>query len=55
MPTSTKRCSDPTIQKRIADLTGEPVGGTPQATAAYFRAEVERWKKVITSAHVTLD
>jgi tripartite-type tricarboxylate transporter receptor subunit TctC len=46
---------DPEIQKRFADLTAEPVGGTPQATAAYFHDEVERWKNVITSAHVTLD
>jgi len=46
---------DPDIQKRLADLSAETVGGTPQATAAYFRQETERWKTVITSAHVTLD
>ena len=46
---------DPEVQKRFADLTAEPVGGTPQATAAYFHDEAERWKNVITSAHVTLD
>jgi tripartite-type tricarboxylate transporter receptor subunit TctC len=46
---------DPDVQKRFADLTAEPVGGTPQATAAYFHDEVQRWKNVITSAHVTLD
>jgi tripartite-type tricarboxylate transporter receptor subunit TctC len=46
---------DPGIQKRLADLSAETVGGTPAATAAYFRQEIERWKNVITSAHVTLD
>lgn len=46
---------DPDVQKRLADLSAEPVGGTPQATTAYFHDEVERWKNVITSAHVTLD
>jgi len=46
---------DPGVQKRLADLQAEAVGGTPQATADYFREEAERWKKVITSAHVTLD
>ena len=46
---------DPDVQKRLADLSAEPVGGTPQATAAYFHDEVERWKNVITSAHVTLE
>ncbi len=46
---------DPDVQKRLADLSAEPVGGTPQSTAAFFHDEVERWKNVITSAHVTLD
>ncbi len=46
---------DPDVQKRLADLSAEPVGGTPQAADNYFRQEVERWKNVITSAHVTLD
>lgn len=46
---------DPGVIKRFADLSAEPAGGTPQATAAYFHDEVERWKKVIVAAHVTLD
>ena len=46
---------DPDVRKHLADLSAEPVGGTPQATAAYFQEEVARWKNVITSAHVTLD
>ena len=46
---------DPDVQARFANLSAEPAGGTPQATAAYFHDEVERWKNVITSAHVTLD
>lgn len=46
---------DPEVQKRFADLSAEPVGGTPQATAAYFKDEVTRWQNVITSAHVTLE
>jgi tripartite-type tricarboxylate transporter receptor subunit TctC len=46
---------DPEIQKRLADLSAEPVGGSPQDTANYFREETKRWKNVITSAHVTLD
>jgi tripartite-type tricarboxylate transporter receptor subunit TctC len=46
---------DPEIQKRLADLSAEPVGGTAAATANYFHEETESWKNVITSAHVTLD
>ncbi len=46
---------DPTVVKRFADLSADPAGGTPQETAAYFHDEVERWKRVIVAAHVTLD
>jgi tripartite-type tricarboxylate transporter receptor subunit TctC len=46
---------DPDVQKRLEDLSAEAVGGTPQETAAYLKQEVERWKNVIVSAHVTLD
>jgi len=46
---------DPQIQQRLVDLSAEPVGGSPQDTAKYFQEETERWKNVITSAHVTLD
>ena len=35
-------------------LSAEVVGGTTQETAAYFRAEVARWQKVIKSANVKL-
>lgn len=46
---------DPKVDKGFATLSAEPAGGTPQATAAYFHDEVQRWKKVIIAAHVTLD
>jgi tripartite-type tricarboxylate transporter receptor subunit TctC len=46
---------DPDVQKRLADLSAEPVGGTPKQTADYFHDDMERWKNVISSAHVTLD
>jgi tripartite-type tricarboxylate transporter receptor subunit TctC len=43
------------IVARLAQLSAEPIGGTPQATAAYMRAEIERWHKVIKAANVKLD
>jgi len=46
---------DPGILKSLANLQAEPVGGTMQATAEYFRQETALWKNVIVSAHVTLD
>src|SRR6201997_775480 len=35
------------IRERLAQLSAEPIGGTPQATAAYMREEGESWRKVI--------
>ena len=45
----------PDVTQRLAQLSAEPIGGTPQATAAYMRDEVERWHKVIKAADVKLD
>jgi tripartite-type tricarboxylate transporter receptor subunit TctC len=46
---------DPEIRKRLDGLSAEMVGGTPQATAAYMRGEVERWNAIIKSAGVKLE
>ena len=43
------------IVQRLTQLSAEPIGGTPQATAAYMREEIERWHKVIKAANVKLD
>jgi tripartite-type tricarboxylate transporter receptor subunit TctC len=43
------------IRERLAQLSAEPMGGTPQATAAYLHEEMVRWRQVIKSANVTLD
>jgi tripartite-type tricarboxylate transporter receptor subunit TctC len=43
------------VRERLAQLSAESIGGTPQATAAYMREEVERWYKVIKAANVKLD
>jgi tripartite-type tricarboxylate transporter receptor subunit TctC len=46
---------DAEVQKRLTELSAEAVGGTTQQAATYLKEEVERWKNVITTAHVTLD
>jgi tripartite-type tricarboxylate transporter receptor subunit TctC len=45
----------PEILVRWPNFSAEPVGGTPQATAAYMREEIQRWHKVIKAAGVKLD
>jgi tripartite-type tricarboxylate transporter receptor subunit TctC len=46
---------DDDVRQRLAQLSAEPIGGTPQATAAYMREEIERWYNVIKAANVKLD
>ena len=46
---------DPTVVQRLGDLSAEPAGGTVSATVSYFHEEADRWKNVITAAHVTVD
>jgi len=42
----------PDVHKRISDLDAEPVGGTPQEYAAFIKAEINKWRKVIQAAGV---
>ncbi len=46
---------DPEVRKRLVELSADPVGGTLSETAAFMRAEVERWNKVIRAANVKLE
>jgi tripartite-type tricarboxylate transporter receptor subunit TctC len=43
------------LKQRFETLGCEPAGGTQAQFAAYFRAEVEKWGKVIKSAGVQLE
>ena len=45
----------PDILARLVQLSAQPVGGTVDETAAYMRAEVERWHAVIKAANVRLE
>ncbi len=45
----------PDVQKRLQDLSAEPVGSTPAEMAAFMKEEVERWRRVIQSAGVKVD
>ena len=40
----------PEVQKRMSDLSAEPMGLSPAQTAAFMREEVERWSGVIRAA-----
>ena len=42
----------PDVQRRLADLSAEPIGTTPAAMAAFMKHEAERWRNVIRMAGV---
>ena len=46
---------DPEVRKRLENLSAEVVGGSLDATAAFFKAEAQTWKNVITTANVKLE
>jgi len=46
---------DPEMLKRFVDFSAEPIGGSPQETAAYMREDVARWRQVIQAAGVKLE
>lgn len=45
----------PDVQKRLADLSAEPIGSTPAEMAAFMKQETERWGAVIRAANVKVD
>ena len=47
--------ADPGMQKRLADLGGVPIPGTPEQFWAIHRAETEKWARVITKIGISAD
>jgi hypothetical protein len=45
----------PDIRERIAGLGGEPVGKSPEASAAIQGADLAKWEKLVADAKVTVD
>ena len=44
---SNEGLADRSIKKRIADLGGMPMGGTPEDFGKIIASETEKWKKVV--------
>ena len=45
----------PAFRRRLGELGLEPIGGTPEATAATIRAEAARWRGVIVAAGIKVE
>jgi tripartite-type tricarboxylate transporter receptor subunit TctC len=44
----------PDVAERLSGLGAEPVGNTPEQFAAFIKAEIAKWRKVIQDAKVEL-
>jgi tripartite-type tricarboxylate transporter receptor subunit TctC len=47
--------ADPPIKARLADLGGQPYGGTPEEFGRFLAAETEKWGKVVRAAGLKPD
>ena len=43
------------IKERLAGLSAEPVGNSPQELKVFLQAEVVKWEKVIKSSGLKID
>jgi tripartite-type tricarboxylate transporter receptor subunit TctC len=48
-------CNDPQLLARFEGLGGRPITSTPEEFAAFTRAEIERFGKIIRAANIKLD
>lgn len=46
---------DPGVRERLLSLGSEPVGSSPAEFGRFFRAEVEKWGKVVREAKVKIE
>jgi len=42
--------ADPKMRERLAELGGQPIGGTPEDFGRVIAAETEKWAKVVISS-----
>lgn len=43
------------MRERLTGDGAEPVGSTPEQFAAFIRAEIAKWNKVIKAAGITVE
>jgi tripartite-type tricarboxylate transporter receptor subunit TctC len=46
---------DPTVREQLLALGSDPIGSSPAEFGRFYRAEVEKWGKVVHAAGVKLE
>ena len=46
---------DPDVQARFKQLSTDPVGNTPEEFAAFQKAEIAKWAKVVKDGNIKAD
>jgi tripartite-type tricarboxylate transporter receptor subunit TctC len=50
-----KALAEPDLVRRLGEIGGTPIGGTPDDLRKRVSSELARWPEVIRSANITLD
>jgi tripartite-type tricarboxylate transporter receptor subunit TctC len=50
-----KSLSTPDIKEKLSSQGAEPAGDTPEKFAAFIRAEIDKWAKVVMASGATID
>lgn len=50
-----KVVADREIQQRLVELSGEPVGSTPEQLSIQLRDEIKKWRPIIQAAGLKAD
>jgi tripartite-type tricarboxylate transporter receptor subunit TctC len=44
--------ADPEVQRRLADLSANPVGSTPETLTNQVKSELAKWEPIINAANL---
>lgn len=50
-----KIIGSPEFKERMEEIGAEPVGGTPEQTAALIRSDTEKFARLVKAANVVID